>query len=255
MGTQGCVLGLGSGLGRAFAAPAAAPPRRPPPPFAPPLLRALRRRRALLLRPALLRRRPRVSSSAAAPVMRGGRSQRGCVRRQPAAKQAGCGVSGQGHARAHSGPRQGHSGPRQGHGGPGWTELYDCRRRACWCETACGPSRAGCAAVMPRASSSGSAPACRSRTGIVRLPAQSEHGLYRAWRGAGQGRQGLCGLHSRSFSSSAYTTVIDGGSYVRPKDLGTGSEADISRRVGRVAQPKRWSRGPGIRRVQGEITH
>ena len=107
--------------------------------------------------------------------------------------------------------------------------------------------------MMPRASSSGSAPACRSRTGIVRLPAQSEHGLYRAWRGAGQGRQGLCGLHSRSFSLSAYTTVIDGGSYVRPKDLGTGSEADISRLGG--LHRKRWSRGPGIRRVQGGITH
>ena len=162
--TQGCVRGR-AGLGRAFAAPAAAPPRRPPPPSAPPRLRALLRMRALPMRPALLRQQPPVSSSAAAPVMRGS-SQSGCGggRRQRSRRAvAGQGGSGQGHARATAGSRRARL--------DGALRL---RRRACWCETACGPSRAGCAAVMPRASSSGSAPACRSRTGIVRLPAQSE---------------------------------------------------------------------------------
>ena len=138
--------GLGwAGLGWAFAAPADAPPCRPPP-LPLPLLRAL-----------LLWRRPPASSSAAAPDFDAETAL--SVRAALAGSEAG-------------GLRRVRAGPQSRPKGPCCME----EARACWCETACGPSRAGCAAVIPRASSSGSAPACSSRTGIVRLPAQNEAG-------------------------------------------------------------------------------
>ena len=131
---SGLGAALGGALGCAFAAPAAAPPRCPPP-FALPPLRAL-----------LLRWQPPASSLAVAPDE---------GRQALSVRKVAAGSEARGLRRAQAGP--------QPDGG-----------RACWWDTACGPSRAGCAAVIPRASSSGSEPTCSSRTGIVRLPAQNE---------------------------------------------------------------------------------
>ena len=164
--------------GCACAAPAAAPPRHPPPRFAPPLLQAL-----------LLWWRPPASSSAAAPDEGAAALS---VRAVAAGSEAG-GLGGSGQA--HSRPQR----ARQDRG-----------RRACWCETACGPSRAGCAAVIPRVSSSGSAPACSSRTGIVRLPARNE-----ATGGGGLGRAGRAGRLARTELLVERVHHRDGRRFVR----------------------------------------